>query len=299
METADLEPQDDADVSLEDQLANDGSVDTAAADEPTEVETEVNELVEKPENEADPSPADEENVDERIDPTKDSENVKQRIDKLTENYRGEQRAGAEKDLRIAELEKQLADAPKETEPLKTLDDFEFDQGKYFEYLATRAEQRAVDAAEKVAKDYQAQARTESRQDAFKAREAEFSKTVDDYQEKVYGEVDGQRTWRASDTMAREITLSEMGEQVAYHLACNPDIAAEISVLSERETVRRIALLESTLITEKAKAKPNKVSKAPPPPPKLEAGEAGIRSGFHEDMTDKAFDALRRKQIANR
>ncbi len=298
-----LDPQDDADVSLEDQLANDGSVDTGAAEEPTEVETEVEDTVEEPENEADSSTAEEEDLEEKTDPPDTDpeygEKVKQRIDKLTESFRVSERTNEEKDQEIEELRKQLDAIPEEAEPFKTLEDFEYDQGKWNAYLGAEISKRATEAAREVTKDYQTQTNTESRQDEFRKRETEFAKTVKDYHEKVYGDKDGQRLWKASDAMAREIQFSDMGEQIAYHLANNPDVAAEIFNLSERETVRRITRLEDTLIAEKAKADKTKVTKAPPPPPKIKAGDAGLSRGFHEGMSDSDFDKLRRKQIANR
>jgi hypothetical protein len=42
-----------------------------------------------------------------------------------------------------------------------------------------------------------------------------------------------------------------------------------------------------------------VSDAPPPPPKIPAGDAGLEKGFEEGMSDAAFAKMRGKQIANR
>ena len=295
---ADLEPQEDAKASPEELLENDGSVDSSI--EPDKAEAESEEVKDEKESEAESSTADEENVEEIID-TPDAEfsdKVKERIDKLTANFREEQRASAEKDLRIEELQKQIDDTPQETEPFKSLEDFEYDNTKYQLYMGAEIDKRATAAAERVAKGFQAEESSASRQDAFRRREKAFAETVKDYHEVVYGEVDGRRHWQASDAVAKEIQLSDMGEQLAYHLASNPDIAAEISRLPERETIRRIVLIEERLISEKAK-KANKVSKAPPPTPKIKAGDPGLSKGFYEGMSDKDFDKERRKQIANR
>jgi hypothetical protein len=99
-------------------------------------------------------------------------------------------------------------------------------------------------------------------------------------------------------MAGEIHASDVGPELAYHLGKNPDVAAEISLLPERDAIRRMAFLEVELKAEKAKAKPNTVSGAPPPPPKIPAGDAKIEKN-PSDMTDAEFSKWRRRQIAQR
>jgi len=253
-----LEPT-DADASSDARFADDKSVNTAVEPEPetTDVETEVEEVAEEPESEADPSPAEVEDLDKKADPqpgdVEYTANVKERIDDLTASFREEQRKGTAKDLKIEELQAQIDAIPPQEEALKTLEDFEYDNEKWQSYMATEIPKRAREAAREELKGFQAKADTESRQDAFRRREKEFAADHKDYNQVVYGEVNGQRGWVASDHMVREIMLSDMGQELTYHLASNPDIAAKLYNLDAHDTTRRIALLENQLVSEKAKA----------------------------------------------
>ncbi|MEE9541206.1 MAG: hypothetical protein V3V85_06915 [Candidatus Thorarchaeota archaeon] len=224
-----------------------------------------------------------------------------RIKELTDKVRsGKQTSEAEKfELRqeIERLQGQLKDRPAVQEPLKTLEDFEFDESKHREYLDQRyaliAENAASDAVGKV----QTQLESGQIEHSFRAREVAFESTVDDYEDVVYGEINGQRKWAASPEMVDELRLSEIGPEMTYHLAKNPEIASEITALSPRETVRRMTLLEADLKSEKAKTGKS-VSDAPPPPPTLPAGDKGLEKD-PADMSDKEFAKWRGKQIANR
>lgn len=245
--------------------------------EQTEVDAEVNDS-EDQESEAESPPADEENVEEKTNP------LQERIDKLTKRFRDEERARLEREEEIKQLREQLASKPKEA---KTLADFEYDEGKYQSYLFEEAERRAVEAAERVAKNYEGKARDSELVSKFEAGEQEFSKTVKDYHDKVYGEVNGSRRWVASKVMADEIRSSEMGPEIAYYLASNPDIALDIAKMPERGAVRELALLEVKLKAEKKVEK--KVSEAPPPPTKIKASEPGLRVSTTDPASDKLSD----------
>ena len=138
--------------------------------------------------------------------------------------------------------------------------------------------------------------------AFQEGERKFAEKHADYDQKVYGEVDGLRGWEANDVMAREIRLTENGHELAYHLATNPDIATNIARMPERTAVLEMDKIHRKLESGKAEIKTakEKVSNAPPPTPGLKGGDAGIKStGYHEGMSDAKFDAMRRKEIANR
>ena len=303
-----LEPQEDADASSELDKRFGKSVDTGATEpepEPTEVETEVEEVAEEPESEVESSPAEVEALEKKADPLEPDpeygEKVKARIDKLTDSWRQSERGSMAKDQRITELEQQLQSAQPAPEPLKTLADFEFDDAAYQSYLSVEISKLAKEAAKEELKDFQAGISNETRESEFRGRERDFAKDVPEYFEKVYGTVDGQRNWQCTDLMKDRIYASDMGEQTSFYLANNPDVASELSMLSDgAEVIARMAVLEHTLKTEKAKAAaPTKVTDAPPPPPTIPAGDEGLQRGFREGMSDKEFNKLRRKQIANR
>ena len=94
-----------------------------------------------------------------------------------------------------------------------------------------------------------------------------------------------------------IHASEVGPQMALKLANDPTTASEISGLSMIGAVRRMTLLEQDIKTEMSKTA-KKVSDAPPPPPKIKAGDPGLSKDV-KDMSDKEFAKWREKQIANR
>ena len=161
-ETADLEPQADADASPETRFADDKSVDTGVIEpepEPIEVETEVEEVAEEPESEAESSTAEVEVLDEKADPMPDG--VQERIDKVTKSWRETERALTALEQENEGLRKQISEIPSESEPFKTLEDFEFDNDKYQKYLAGEIELRTKAAVDRGLSGAQAKTDTEN------------------------------------------------------------------------------------------------------------------------------------------
>lgn len=272
-----------------------GKVENASPEPEVDAET--------PESEAEPTPAVEADK-EKADPSKPDNEFGKRIKQLTDKVRsGKQAHTAETfELRqeIDRLNTQLKDRPKTQEPLKTLEDFEFDEAKHRTYLDERTASIAEKAAENAVGKVQTQIESGQVDQGFKAREATFESTVDDYADAVYGlDANGQMKWAASAGMSDELKLSEIGPEMAYHLAKNPEIASELAQLSPRETVRRMTLLEADLRTEMSK-KSKSVTEAPDPPPKIPSGDAGLEKKIDDPgLSDSEFAKMRRKQIANR
>ena len=295
-ETAVLEPQADADASSDDRFADDKSVDTGViepAPEPTEVETEVEEVAEEPESEAESSTAEVEVLDEKADPMPDG--VQERIDKVTKSWRETERALTALEQENEDLRKQISEIPSESEPFKTLEDFEFDSDKYQKYLASEIDSRSKAAAERAVSGFQAKTDTDNAASEFESRELEFAKTVKDYDEVAHS-----RGLKISNPMAAVLRGQENGPEMAYYLGNNPDVARRISSLPAEAVGFELGLIQASMAAEKAKAAaPKKVTDAPPPPPKIPAGDEGLQRRFYEGMPDKEFNKLRRKQIANR
>lgn len=260
------------------------------ADVEQEPEAEAEAEDQETEDEPESQPGEDENLKEKTEPGE----FQSRLNKLTRNWRETQRALEQKDTEIAELLRQLAEKPKEREPEKTLADFDYDNEKYLEYRLEKVESEATRKAEELMTQFQGKTEAQMAFGQFKEREQEFSKHTKDYHQVVSPE-----NWACSQLMASQIHKSDVGPDLAYHLAKNPDIAMELYNLSDLDAVRRLALLEVEIKSERAKVKPKKVSDAPPPPPKIKAGDPGIETGYREGMSDKEFDKLRRKEIANR
>lgn len=262
--------------------------------EPVAAEAEPEEQPTEPESEVESSPAVEDNDEEK---TRSS--FEERIDKLTQNWRETERAMTVLEQENEGLRKKLLEIPEKVEPFKTLADFDYDESKYQSYLGPEIDRRATAAAERVAKGFQSKNSAEARQQDFRAREKEYSKTVKDYHEVVYGTTDGQRNWAASDVMVAELQAMESGEEVAYYLAKHPEEALSMYKAPDRIAIGRMAVLAATLKSEKGKAKVKSATKAPPPPLKIEGSDPGLEKGYRESMTDAEFAKKRRKEIAQR
>lgn len=272
-------------MAIEDELSE-------GADVEQEPEVEAEAVTPEPVDEAESPPAEDENLEEKTEPTEDR--FQERLNKLTKNWRSAERAVQDREQRIAELEQKLSEQPRERAPDKSLADFDYDNEKYLEYRLERVTEQARQDSEKLVSEFQNKTVAEQAYRQFQEREVEFETQVDDYREVVNPE-----NWACSQVMASEIHQSDVGPEMTYHLAKNPDIAMEIARAPEREAVKRMTLLETEIKAEKAKAKPKKVSTAPPPPPKIKAGDAGIDRGYYDGMSDKEFEKQRRKEIANR
>lgn len=88
-----------------------------------------------------------------------------------------------------------------------------------------------------------------------------------------------------DDLADEITRSDKSPLLTYHLAKNPNKLDELNSMSQRDMVREIARLESTLRMPEGKRQ----TSAPPPPSRLSGGAAPSpdpRTGPH-DMNEYA------------
>lgn len=294
---ADLEPQTDASVSSDDRFADDKSVNTAveAAPEPVEVETETEAVVVEPKHEADPSPAEVEVLDEKADTPEVelSKSAQERIDEVTARSRESERREAAKDIEITELRERLQAVPVQTEPFKTLADFEYDEGKFQQYMAQEIDSRATAAGQRAALDVRGQTEAKLTQEKFDERAKVFSESVKDY-----ADVAQNPSLKINAPMAKVIRAQENGPELAYYLGKHPEVARDISSLPPEAAGFELGLLQGKLAAEKAKAAAPKVTKAPPPVPKIKSGDAGL-SKDPSQMTDNEFKKWREKQIAAR
>lgn len=236
-----------------------------------------------------------------------------RIDELTKNWRDTERSrddamrSAEEARRDAQYwrDQALRAQPPPATPevptgqVKTLQDFEYDEGKYQAYLFKQAEDRAVTAAEKRLREQsESDARTR-RQTEFRQRETEFEKANPEYRSKTRSP-----SFPCSDAMYEVCAESDEGPAVLFYLSNNASLAEQISKLPPTAAAREIGRIEAKLISAREQAAKT-VSNAPPPPPKVEGtGDAGNGTAKPDDSeSDKLSDAewLRRrnKQVERR
>lgn len=257
-------------------LGADASADDAP-EETAEVEADAADDEVEPQSEAESPPADEEDVEKKTDA------FQGRIDKLTQSFRDSERSADALREQNADLQKQLQEAPKPQEPTKTLADFDYNEDSYRQYLFDEATSRATAAAEDVARGFQAQAHETSVAEKFASREKAFKESVADYETTAYAD-----DLKISQPMSVEIKESDLGPDMVYYLGKHPEEASRISKQTQREVVRSMAILESTIRTEKGKTSKT-VSDAPPPAGKVRGKSAAITPATTDPRSDKMSD----------
>jgi hypothetical protein len=215
-----------------------------------------------------------------------------RIDELTRRLRETERR-YERVLRIAESNRPSQPTPPQPaqEPRKTLKDFNFDEAAHARYLEERVSQVADKVVEAKLSERQKQLAAAERQAKFEAKERDFAKTVEDYDEVTEIGDPNAPNWVCSEPMAEVIEESDEGPALKYYLAQNPDEALKLYRMSPAQAGRAMALLETRLVNERAKAAEKTVSKAPPPAPTIDAkGDAGARVSTTSPESDAMSDA---------
>src|SRR2546423_213152 len=180
-----------------------------------------------------------------------------RIDELTRKVRETEREAAYRRAR-AEAATTPPEKPREKPTADKFDDY----GAYVEALADwKADEKirvALDARDKAAAETR---QSETRTTNWQERQAEARKSIPDLD----------AVMEASDVpiaahVASELLDSELGPQIAYHLAKHPDIAAKLNGLTPTAAAREIGRLEATLGTVSAPSEPVVDAPAEPVPP---------------------------------
>lgn len=172
---------------------------------------------------------------------------------------------------------------------------------YDDYIEALTEYKADALIQKRLNERDAQQRDEvqrreahAQQDAalkaWTAREEKVLSTLPDYKDVMKAA----ENIEIPHHLVQIIFQSDIGPQVAYHLAKNPDLTGEISALDPLSAARAIGRLERQLQDDHTD-KPTPVPSAPHPLPKLR-GASGARVEKHpDDMNQREFNAWRAKQ----
>lgn len=220
----------------------------------------------------------------------------ERLDRQTRNWRALER---DRDhWREMAMRPQVAPAAPEPEATtgKTPADFNYDDGKYQAYLFREVEARAVSAARRELEQKSQQDAHQRNLQSFKSRESEFAKKQSDYYEIAYGEGHD-----LSTAMAQAIAESDEGPALAYHLAKNPAVSAQIAMMSPLGAARELGRIEARLIEERVKAKAPVVSKTPPPPPSISGTDSSLvgvkpTEAESDKLSDDEWMRQRAKQV---
>lgn len=137
--------------------------------------------------------------------------------------------------------------------------------------------RATASQEKLAKDWS------EREISFQAASKDYTEVVTPFVEEELGQF--------SDVARRAIVESEVGPQVLYHLAKNPDEAERIADLSPVRQVAELGKLEA-----KMPAVARKTSTAPAPIKPVASGRTASH-GLSENDSQAEYEAKRKTQGA--
>lgn len=222
-----------------------------------------------------------------------------RIDELTWHRRQAERRSKALESENSELRAQLTTRqtaqPEQTKssnrPDKRLADFNFDEDAHQAYLDDFYGKAAAETVKQREAKEKAETSRKERMTKFREREELVRNEVEDYEDVAYSAP-------INETVADLITDMEDGPQLLVHLGKNPGIAKRISSMSRELAAAQLVLLSDRLATEREQVKAKPVSKAPPPPPKIDATEPAIEKSPSE-MSDAEFAKWRKRQIAQR
>jgi hypothetical protein len=158
-------------------------------------------------------------------------------------------------------------------------------------------------ADKAAKEQEAKSKLEAEHERVikdhTARVKAFAEKTKDFQE-VLESVDHVAT---SAAFEKEIVESEMGPELLYELAKNPEELARLQKLSATAVAREIGKLEfklSSLTSEAKKPEPKKLTKAPKPIEPVGGGKGTVAKSINDpDIPFAEYERLRREQLRRR
>ena len=257
----------------------------APANTPTEAVEKTEPVVEKPSGEEATESKDEVVEAEDQHKPKNAEKIEKRIAKAIYEREQARQEAAEAKARTVELERKSAELEARLNPPKTVDvDAKPQAGQFtdaFEYAEALAEWSAENAL-----------KTRDRQELEKKQLVERDKMVQSWQAKLtaakadlpdYEAMIASSDVAVSDQLREAIIESDIGPQLIYHLAENPEIAAALASKSTASALRELGKIEAQL----SKDKP--ATKAVDTAPKLSSAPAPISPIKGINATDSPID----------
>lgn len=215
--------------------------------------------------------------------------VQSRIDELTRARHQAEREAAYWREQAAKSQPSSTDAQKPTKA-----DFPDDEA-YFEALADfKAEQKVQQFSQQTQAERAQEAdakQTATRFDLYRERVTQSAEAMPDYHEVV-----GQSEVPAAPHVLESILDSDVGPQLAYHLAQNPDVAERLNGMTPVQAARELGRLEEKLSQPKAGAATptaKRTTNAPAPITPVRGG-SGQFTKAPEAMSDAEWYASQRK-----
>jgi hypothetical protein len=189
------------------------------------------------------------------------------------------------------------EAPIAAAPVKmpTLEDHGYDEAKYQAAMIEFVDRRAEERVDRRLSEVEQKRAEQTRVETFATRQQEFAKVNPDFEDRVLRDP----TLPITTAMRDVIIDSPSGPEIAYYLATNREQAEQIARLPAHLAALEMGRIEGRISAIKeVKVRPPAVTKAPPPPPQIEASDAQVEKDPAQ-MTDKEFAKWRSRQIAQR
>ena len=174
---------------------------------------------------------------------------------------------AEYEAKIAVQNNQVAEeAIAEATPKPKLEDFD-DVEDYYDALTDWKLEQHAKKSEAKTKEEAYRRDLENKAEVYKAKAAEVAKQIPDF-EQVIHDYDGPFT----NVMQQALLESEMGPEVAYYLAKNPEQAEKAAKMGIVELNKFIGRIEERIESQKSQKVVRKQTNAPEPITPLGAGK---------------------------
>jgi hypothetical protein len=228
-----------------------------------------------------------------------SPKAQQRIDHLT--WEKNQREREAEYWRNIAQQNAVKPEPKVEQPAKlpSLEEFGYDETKYQAALLEYADKRAEAVVERRLTEAEQRRVEQTRMETFATRQRDFAKANPDFEQRVLQDP----TLPITEAMRDVIVDSPAGPELAYYLANDRAAAERISRLPPHMAALEMGRIEGRLSALKeVKTRPAPVvSKAPPPPPRVEDAEvsiAGVKASeaASDKLSNDEWLRLRTKEL---
>jgi hypothetical protein len=227
-----------------------------------------------------------------------SPKAQKRIDQLTWEKNQREREAEYWRQEAIRYQQQKSDPPKVEEVVKlpSLESVGYDEAKYQAALIEYATKQAEQAVERRLTQAEQQRAERSRMETFATRQTEFAKANPDYQARI-----ADPTLPITEAMRDVIVDSPTGPELAYYLAQNREAAEQIARLPAHLAALELGRIDGRLSALKEVKKAPPVTKAPPPPPKVDDVETPIASVKASDsdsdkLSTQEWFRLREKEL---
>jgi uncharacterized protein YicC (UPF0701 family) len=227
-----------------------------------------------------------------------SPKAQKRIDQLTWRANQREREAEYWRQQAISYQQQKSEPPKAEEPVKlpTLEQHGYDEAKYQAALIEYATKQAEQVVERRLTQAEQQRKEHARLESFAARQQEFAKSAPDYTVKI-----SDPTLPITEAMRDVIVDSPAGPELAYYLAEHRDVAEQIARLPAHLAALELGRIDGRLSAQKEAAKRPLVTKAPPPPPKVDDVEVPIASvkaseSDSDKLSTQEWFRLREKEL---